>query len=171
MMNGKPAWIRHLVGYSATLVVGLVGMTATHPVQARPVPGKTSFLQLAQSSRAIAGTWRLISMGSPDSPTLVPRTPEVTADFTRDRVSGSGGCNRYFGDIKTTNAKLSIGPLGSTQMACEGKVMDLEMKYLKALQGAQRYEFNRRGELEISYQTDQESGILRFTSTAIPALW
>ena len=49
--------------------------------------------------------------------------------------------------------------------------MNQETKYLTALQGAQRYEVNSQGELQIFYQTAQESGVLRFTSQTVRALW
>ena len=44
---------------------------------------------------------------------------EVTATFGDDgRVTGSGGCNRYFGPYERAAEALRIGPLASTRMAC-----------------------------------------------------
>ncbi len=61
---------------------------------------------------------------------------EVTATFGEDgRVTGSGGCNRFFGPYALDGAALSIGPLASTRMACfepEG-VGEQETAYLAAL--------------------------------------
>ena len=47
------------------------------------------------------------------------------------RVSGKAPCNRYFGAVKFTSSDLSIGPLGSTRIACEA--LDEETRYLLAL--------------------------------------
>lgn len=40
-----------------------------------------------------------------------------------------------------------------------------------ALQGAQRYEVSSQEELRIFYQTEQESGVLRFTAQPVRGLW
>ena len=48
-------------------------------------------------------------------------------------VSGSGGCNRYFGSYTVDGASLTIGQLGSTEMACQGPGSEIESIYLAAL--------------------------------------
>jgi heat shock protein HslJ len=96
---------------------------------------------------------------------------ELTADFSDNRLSGSGGCNRFMGSYQTDGEQLSIGPLASTFKACEESLMNQEMRYLSALQGAQRYELNSQGYLTIAYQTAQESGVLRFVPQTVRALW
>jgi heat shock protein HslJ len=95
-----------------------------------------------------------------------PQTTELTADFSGDRISGSGGCNRFTGGFKTQGQQLSIGPLASTFMACEESVMTQETRYLTALQGAQRYEIDDQKQLTIVYQTEKTSGVLRFMAQA-----
>jgi heat shock protein HslJ len=68
-----------------------------------------------------------------ESVTLQPNSG-VTIRFDKDEVTGSGGCNRYFGSYKITNTNsISIGPLGSTKMACPD-IMEQETKYLAAIQ-------------------------------------
>jgi heat shock protein HslJ len=43
----------------------------------------------------------------------------VTATFRDDgRVTGSGGCNRYFGPFERAGEAIRIGPLAGTRMAC-----------------------------------------------------
>ncbi len=54
------------------------------------------------------------------------------------RFSGSGGCNRYFGEFTLTEGRLTTGPIGSTMMACEPAAMDLERRYLGALEKVAR---------------------------------
>jgi len=60
------------------------------------------------------------------------------------RVSGSAGCNRYFGTLSLEGERVSVGPLGSTRMMCAPPVMDQEQRFLQALEGARRLE--RRGD-------------------------
>jgi heat shock protein HslJ len=164
----KPSFSQPLTVCVVALAVGLVGVIATNPAMAQP--SSNNLLLMAQSS-SIAGSWRLVSMGSLTSPTGPLQTTELTADFEGDRISGSGGCNRFNGGYQTESNQLTIGALASTRMACEQLVMNQEAKYLAALQGAQRYEVNSQGELQVFYQTDQESGVLRFTAQTVRALW
>jgi len=61
--------------------------------------------------------------------------PRVTMNLSDSgRFSGTGGCNRYFGVFTLTEGKLTIGPIGSTMMACEQANMDLEHRYLGILE-------------------------------------
>jgi heat shock protein HslJ len=170
-MNYQSALIHQLTRYTAMLVVGLVGVVATNAAMAQPPSDPAQPQQMAQAS-SIEGSWRLVNLTEPGSPMpmVVPKTPELTADFAGDRISGSGGCNRFNGGFETKGDRLSIGPLASTFMACEPPAMNQETKYLMALQGAQRYEVNGDG-LQIFYKTDRGSGVLRFTSQAVRALW
>ncbi len=173
----KPSFNQQLTGYAVALAFGLVG-AAINPAIAQP--SSSNLLLMAQSS-SIVGSWRLVAIdentqntvpASEVTTTIVPlQTTELTASFEGDRVSGSGGCNRFNGSYQTESNQLKIGALASTRMACEQPVMNQETKYLAALQGTQRYEVNSRGELEISYQTAQGSGVLRFTSQTVRALW
>ena len=86
--------------------------------------------------------WTLDSMGDIGNPQSVIEGTTVTATFSskEGKISGSAGCNNYFGgyDIKDG---LSVGMLASTEMWCgdtEG-VMDQELEYLKTLQTAESY--------------------------------
>lgn len=150
------------------------GIAASTPAIAEALPLTTRLLQIAHASSSIEGNWRLANISEDAAPTPMLFTEEMTADFSSDRLSGSGGCNRFMGGFKTQGNKLIIEPLASTFKACETPVMDQEARYLKALQGAKRYEVNDQG-LQIFYQTTQGSGVLRFTAQITPqpvrALW
>lgn len=164
-MNGKSLFNQRLTGCIAIAMLVAAGPALAQPASERPnMP-----VQMAQSS-SLSGNWRLVIMGEPTSPGVVPQATELTAEFAGDRITGSGGCNRFMGGHEAQGGQLSIGPLASTFMACEEPVMSQEMKYLAALQGAQRYEVNDQG-LTIFYQTEQESGVLRFTAQNVRGLW
>lgn len=86
--------------------------------------------------------WVLESYGDRDNPKNVIDETEVTATFNSedDRVTGSAGCNQYFGGYEIKDG-LSVGMLANTEMWCgepEGR-MDQETEYLKILQTAESY--------------------------------
>ena len=58
-----------------------------------------------------------------------------TLDYTSDKVSGTGGCNRFNGSISVEDDAVQIGPLASTRMVCEGKA-EIEAQYFAALEAA-----------------------------------
>ena len=64
---------------------------------------------------------------------------EVTARFDDGRVTGKAGCNRYFGRYEASAARLAVGKLGSTMMACPERVMAQEAAYLQLLGGVKSY--------------------------------
>jgi heat shock protein HslJ len=94
----------------------------------------------------VGPAWRLVSLAGDE---LVPET-HVTAVFASDdRVTGSAGCNSYFGSAAAKGGRLAVGPLASTRMYCGAKViMDQEQAYLAALQAATVYSL-AAGELRL----------------------
>lgn len=158
-----------------SLIAILVGIAGATPAIANSPASLSSFKnpqpwQMAQTS-TLSGSWRLANMTAGDLPTPMLPIGELTVEFSGDRISGSGGCNRFMGGYKVQDKNLSIGPLASTFKACESAIMTQESQYLAALQGAQRYEIDDQGNLTIYYQTEQGSGVLRFTTQTIRGLW
>jgi heat shock protein HslJ len=62
----------------------------------------------------------------------------LTLDYTTDKVSGTGGCNRFNGPIIIEDDAVQIGPLVSTKMMCEGKA-EVESQYFAALEAARSF--------------------------------
>lgn len=56
----------------------------------------------------------------------------------KGEISGSGGCNNFFGTYELNGERLIIGPLASTKKACIGPAMDVEREFFGALQDAFR---------------------------------
>lgn len=77
----------------------------------------------------IGTTWALETITDADaaSTPVAPATLVFAADGS---VSGSTGCNSFFGDYA---AGTGFGPLGSTKMACEPAVMEQEALILGML--------------------------------------
>lgn len=50
------------------------------------------------------------------------------------RINGFSGCNRYMGNYRLQNGKLSISVMGTTRMACASQALaSLEHDYLRSL--------------------------------------
>lgn len=61
---------------------------------------------------------------------------------TNGEVSGSGGCNRYFGKATITGESLNFGTIGSTFMQCPPALMDQETKFLDVLKKTRQFSIN-----------------------------
>lgn len=64
----------------------------------------------------------------------LPADAGLTLDFDdAGGVRGSAGCNSYFGEVSFPAGRITITGLGSTEMACDPKVMERETRFLEAL--------------------------------------
>lgn len=143
-----------LVSLASSLLPGQISLSA----QANPV-------QVAQSNPTLNNTnWQLLSLG----PTKPIGDKPITLSFTKDRLAGSAGCNRYMGGFKVKGNQLEIGSsLASTMMACQEDLMKQEASFLKALAAAKDYKINAQGQLEIQYSDGQKTQVLVFTPVAM----
>jgi heat shock protein HslJ len=89
-------------------------------------------------SSALRGTeWVLVLLAG-QAP-LAGTTTSV--EFAGDQVSGSAGCNTYFGTWQASSSELTISDLANTEMWCadpEG-VMDQEQAFLATLRSVAGY--------------------------------
>jgi heat shock protein HslJ len=110
--------------------------------------------------------WVLATYGTAEAPiTALPQAP-INLIFTQDGISGSSGCNTYFGQFKYDIHALSFSGIGSTLIACtDPAVMTQETDYLNALRTATSYEIDN-GVLKITYQ----SGVLTFNGGTVPVV-
>lgn len=125
--------------------------------------------QLAELSREkrgtlsldkIAGaTWHLTHFAW-DEP--ITEGVTITARFEDGRISGNAGCNNYFATIEApTPYDLSIGPVGSTRMACPPPQLEAEDRYLKAIKSAKQFTY-LLGRLAVLYEINDEHKALMF---------
>lgn len=88
------------------------------------------------------GDWTLTEIAGRPAP-MGEEGRAATLRFDPDsaRVSGFGGCNRYFGNYTIELTALRFGSLGMTKMACaEG--MALEQQLASALDATRSYELS-----------------------------
>lgn len=80
-----------------------------------------------------ATAWRAATIASEPVAEGVEITLAINAE---NRVSGRGGCNRYFGTAGIDGDSISLDGLGSTRMACPEPAMGEEQRYFAALERA-----------------------------------
>ncbi|MGI9264999.1 MAG: META domain-containing protein [Gammaproteobacteria bacterium] len=97
--------------------------------------------------------WVLVQFGDGHD---APPEPELTLVFDNGRVAGHAGCNRYMGGVEAgvSGGDIKFGPLAGTMMACPQDLMDLERRYLKALNGVRKFGF-LAGRLALSTVDDE----------------
>ena len=78
--------------------------------------------------------WQLTTIVNGDTAMSLLANTEVTAKFDGERISGSTGCNNYFGPYTLKGNTISFGVLGSTMMACEEEILAQESNYLSLLE-------------------------------------
>ena len=94
--------------------------------------------------------------------TPVKNKTESTISFEdATRVTGNGGCNRFFGTAKLSGETLEVGPLGTTRMACPETIMNQEKRFLKALESVRRYRVDDATDM-LYLSNEQGKPILRF---------
>lgn len=94
----------------------------------------------ATASEAVdlAGTeWVAVTVdGDP-----VAANVQSTISFDADgRVTGTAGCNRYFGAYTIDGGSITFGHLAATQMMCPPEQMEQEQRFLETLSRAERFE-------------------------------
>jgi heat shock protein HslJ len=138
--------MRYPLGCAALAVCALVSAACG---STRDAAGPTDTSAAARSSAPpslVGPTWRLVSLDGREALSGV----RVTAVFGDDnRVTGTAGCNRYFGPAVAAAGRLDVGRLGSSRMHCGANgVMTQEQAYLAALERAGAYAL-RGGELRL----------------------
>lgn len=119
-----------------TILVQKVADTDAPTAKGKPVPPKAS--GSVGPATSLKGTeWLAEDIGGNGVLDIVQSTLSIEG---AGKISGSGGCNRYFGTVTLDAAgKIKVGPLGATQMACVPAQMDQERKFLDALSSTRAY--------------------------------
>jgi heat shock protein HslJ len=103
----------------------------------------TLLAEFEPASSELAGSaWDVTSYNNGKEAVVSVKTgTSLTAVFDEEgQVSGSAGCNNYFGSYITDGNAISIGPLASTRKMCaDPEVMDQEAAFLVAMETAATY--------------------------------
>ncbi|MBC8013177.1 MAG: META domain-containing protein [Methyloceanibacter sp.] len=87
----------------------------------------------------LAGSeWRPSFMRASD----LPAGSHMVVQFNPDgRITGSGGCNRFFGAYTISGDHIKIGPLAATRKGCPGLLL-AETAFFATLEAAKSFEQN-----------------------------
>ena len=70
---------------------------------------------------------------------IIDRSMVTMQIVEEGRVSGSTGCNQYFGNLTLDASAFRVEGAGSTRKACVPAIMHQEQRFLSALQDVRRY--------------------------------
>ena len=125
------------IGFGAAIVIGAAFLASC--ATPAPKPAATTHVLFKTN-------WTAVKINGED----VPLNNTISLDFGDHRITGTGGCNRYFGAYDESEPALTISGLGATKMACAGPIMAREQAYLSILSAAARFAETDRGALEIT---------------------
>ena len=133
--GGEGTWSVELIVQPPAGTIGQIIAFSPSPESDEPVADSAIQVTYGEEMLELEGpTWIL-------QRTLL-RT-EITALFEDGELTGSAGCNTYKGTYTITAGagenEIEIGPLATTRMACQEKIMDQEARYLSALEAAETY--------------------------------
>ncbi len=96
---------------------------------------------VSSTNVGLSGEWRLTSLpGTRQSVEAGVRAPTLVIAGAEQTISGSTGCNQFFGKSAAGKANgLSLDPSGMTRMACPDAATALEDAYLAALRATTAY--------------------------------
>lgn len=99
--------------------------------------GTTVLVFDAAPRNPMLGNWTVDSFATaPASLTAPIEGTSLTAVFRIASVGGSSGCNQYTGTYGTNGNVVRIGRLATTRMACADEIMNQEVAFLAAMEGA-----------------------------------
>jgi heat shock protein HslJ len=138
--------IRSLVTLLALASIVAAGCAASSASRA-PSTGASPSSPASSSPATLTETaWTVTSInGAP----MVPNAPPTMTFSSDGQVGGSGGCNHYSAPYQTDGGKLTVGPMSSTLMLCEGPVGAQETAFFNGLGGAASWRIGDTGDLEI----------------------
>lgn len=119
---------------------------------------------LASAQDLTSGEWTLLISGNFGK--FQELIPAPTLKIQGKQLSGFSGCNRYSGALSLKSNQIKIGSLVGTKMACEPRPLKTEQTFIKALQGAIRYQVNQN--TLILYT--KGSGMMVFTRNVEPKI-
>ena len=120
--------MRVVAATSAALLILLAGCSSSHP---SPTPGDLTGVTWVLDRESIRG----LVHGA-------PADARIDLVFDGSHVSGHAACNDYFGGYQADHAAgtLTFSDLGSTQMACDPTLIQLQSAYLAALSNFTSYQ-------------------------------
>ena len=121
--------------------VALGGTPAKVAVAVEPFGGRKLQVTAISPNVGLSGEWGLSALPGERTPIEpLKQPPTLAIDGPGRKISGSTGCNRFFGTLTIGSANaLTLDPSGMTRMACPDAVTALENAFLQALRATGSY--------------------------------
>ncbi len=152
--------LQKIISGLLVISIPLISFGQFHSAIANEPPSNSTENQQQNSTKnPLMGTkWQLVSWTEKQ-----PLTKEKsTLMFEKDTLSGSGSCNRYTAGYGVQENAIKVGLIAATRKACPEAIMNQEILFLSALEGAKLYSINGKGQLQIAYIKQKEIGIMTF---------
>lgn len=109
-----------------------------HPLSARLSWGTEQYSGCGGDPAALLqGEWVIEEIGGR---AVLPQSTPTIAFGDDNRATGHGSCNRFMGNYTLTGEGLTLSSLASTQMMCDGPLMDQEHAIMQALEKASGFD-------------------------------
>jgi heat shock protein HslJ len=133
--------IRSLRPLLALLGLALAGSAAACADDPRTSASPGIVDEVESAADGLGGTlwgteWRLADLAGAG---VLDRVEATLAFSETGRAAGNGSCNRFSGAVQISGDSISFGPLASTRMGCAEPISTQEVRYLGALQNAERF--------------------------------
>lgn len=163
-MTKKNAFTRaaRLLAASSIVLGSFVGCAAT-PISPH---ANGAIEQSANATDRLAGRWVLLSWTGQHA-SVPSAARDVTLALEKDGAySGSGGCNRIFGQyhVGPATQQISLNTPSTTRMSCPVDVMAFESRFLATLAHVDRFELTGDTLVLFVHDTDR----LTFARQVIP---
>lgn len=78
---------------------------------------------------------------------VIDKAQSTLSISSAGKVTGQGGCNRYFAQAEINGDKIRVRDVGATMMACAEALMDQERRFFTAIEKAASYRIDGDGKL------------------------
>ncbi len=139
----------------ACIAASILGVVWTAPALCRMTSQPSESSQEAASETAqpkvVETQWNLVELnGSAVHVSSVEGQVYIYLQQDKDKLSGSDGCNRFFGSYDLNGNSLEFHSVTQTLMACQGGFTAREAEFLKALKLVTSYQITE-GTLQLKF--------------------
>lgn len=110
----------------------------------------------------LSGAYRISSISNK---AVSENAPFINFIALEKTIRGNTGCNNFFGNYTIDPSDLSFNDIGSTEMACEQPIMDVENAFLQALRNTGSYDIEN-SVLTLYSKSDQSIILVAIKRTA-----
>jgi heat shock protein HslJ len=103
-----------------------------------------AFEPRAASGPALDGDWLVVEYNDGQGSLVAVGDGSVHVSIAGGELTGNAGCNGFFGPIVQEASSITVGPIGSTEMYCEG-VMEREAGVMASLEASTQVQADDTG--------------------------